>query len=96
MQIKIDTSNPTGKLVAGLLSVVSEFEADTKKQRRIDGIVAARARGVKFGRKPKMDDTNVLQALSLKEAGYTNKEIAMEFKVGKSTLLRYLSEFRKT
>ena len=94
MAAQIDKPTPTSKLVTGLLDIVSEFESDTKEEHRLAGIEAAKARGVKFGRKPKMNTTNILQALALKEVGYTNKVIAKEFGVGRSTLLRYLAGYR--
>ena len=53
------------------------------------------SRGVKFGRKPKMNDDSVQEAIELKEAGCTNNEVAKEFKVGRSTLLRYVAKARE-
>lgn len=90
-----DTSTSTGKLIIGLLSVVAAFELDLRAERQADGIKEAKRKGVKFGRERKMSDEDVLEALKLKEQGFTNQSIADEFDVGRSTLLRYFSDYTK-
>lgn len=41
----IDTSSRTGKLVMGVLALISEFENDIRRERQMDGIAKARDRG---------------------------------------------------
>jgi len=90
---KFDTSTSTGKLMMGLLSVVAEFESDLRKERQAEGITDALRRGVKFGAKRKMSDEQVKEAMELQKSGEcTNQQIADEFGVGCSTLLRYVAE----
>ncbi|MCX6077303.1 MAG: helix-turn-helix domain-containing protein [Campylobacterales bacterium] len=73
-----------------------EIEGDIHYQRQIQGIAKAQSRGVRFGRKRKLDIIKVSQAIELKERGYTNQQIANKFKVGRSTLLCYIAEHRET
>jgi len=92
---EFDTSTSTGKLMVGLLSVIAEFETDLRAERQAEGIKSAMARGVKFGAKRKMTDEQVLEAIELQKSGaFTNQQIADRFGVGRSTLLRYLSEYK--
>jgi len=51
------------------------------------GVQAAKARGVKFGRKPKLDREQISHARKLINAGeHRREEIAALFKVGRKTL----------
>lgn len=91
-----DTSSSTGKLMLGLLSVIAEFETDLRAERQAEGIKSAQKRGVKFGAKPKMTMTQAKEATMMQKAGeMTNQQIADYFGVGRSTLLRYLSQYKK-
>ena len=50
----VDTTTAHGKLVFGLFALLAEYEAALIKERTQAGLAAARARGRKGGRKPKM------------------------------------------
>ena len=91
-----DTTTSTGKLMLGLLSVVAEFETDLRAERQAEGIQAALKRGVKFGATRKMTKQDVIEAIKLQKSGkMTNQQIADKFGVGRSTLLRYVAEYKK-
>lgn len=93
---EFDSTTSYGRMMMGMLSVMSEFENDIRAERQLDGIKSAQARGVKFGAKRKMSDEQVIEAMELQKTGeLTNQEIADRFGVGRSTLLRYLAEFKK-
>lgn len=91
----LDTSSSAGRLMIGLLSIVSAFETDLRAERQADGIKSAQKRGVKFGRMAKLDILNVEEALRLQKDGWTNQQIADELDVGRSTLLRYIAKYKK-
>jgi len=75
---------------------MAEFENDIRKERQAEGIKSAIKRGVKFGAKRKMTNEQVVEAIELQNSGeFTNQQIADRFGVGRSTLLRYLAEFKK-
>jgi len=94
-QQEIDTSTSTGRLMIGLLSIISEFETDLRSERQADGIASAINRGVKFGRKAVFDDEKSALALTMQEKGMLNQEIAEHFGIGRSTLLRWLAKYKK-
>jgi len=92
---EFDTSTSTGKLMMGLLSIIAEFETDLRAERQAEGIKSALARGVKFGAKRKMTDEQVVEVMELQKKGeMTNQQIADLFGVGRSTLLRYIGEWK--
>ena len=93
---EFDTSTSIGKLMIRLLAIVSEFEIDLRAERQAEGIKSAMARGVKFGAKRKMTDEQVVEAMELQKKGeMTNQQIADRFGVGRSTLLRYVAEWKR-
>jgi DNA invertase Pin-like site-specific DNA recombinase len=47
----IDTSTAAGKAFLEMLGVVAEFETNLRRERQLEGIAAAKARGVYSGRK---------------------------------------------
>ena len=92
---EFDSTTSTGRLMRGLLSVVSEFENDIRKERQAEGIQSALKRGAKFGAKRKMTDEQVVEVMELQKKGeMTNQQIADMFRVGRSTLLRYVAELK--
>lgn len=46
----VDTSNAAGKMFLDMLGVFAEFETNLRKERQLEGIAAAKARGVYKGR----------------------------------------------
>jgi DNA invertase Pin-like site-specific DNA recombinase len=52
LNLNLDTSTPTGKLMIGLLACIAEFERSIMLERQRDGIAAAKAQGKYRGRVP--------------------------------------------
>lgn len=52
----IDTSKPEGRLFFHMLAIFAEFEREIIRQRVVDGLAVARARGYKPGRKKGQKD----------------------------------------
>src|SRR6201997_5196876 len=71
-----DTSSSQGGLLSTLLAAIAEFERDLIRERTGDGRKRAMAKGVKFGRKPKLSDYQRQEALKRRAAGETLAEIA--------------------
>lgn len=53
LNLGMDTSTPTGKLMLNVLGSVAQFEREMMLERQADGIAAAKAAGVYKGRKPR-------------------------------------------
>ena len=84
----IDTSTAAGKAFLDMLGVFAEFETNLRKERQLEGIRAAKARGVYKGRPPSIDAAKVA---ALKAEGHGATEIAKRLGVGRASVYRYLS-----
>src|SRR5947208_7725435 len=57
----VDTGSAAGKAFLDMLGVFAEFETNLRRERQLEGISAAKARGVYKGRKPSIDAGEVLR-----------------------------------
>lgn len=87
----IDTTSAGGKLIFHIFGALAEFEHNLIRERTLAGLAAARARGRKGGRKPKMtaQDTKKAAAM-LKDPMITKTEVAEHFGVSRLTLNKSL------
>lgn len=83
-------------VVLQLLSFVAENERDNIRQRQAEGIAAAKAKGVKFGKPtiPLPDNFPELYQ-EWQEARISLKEFANICNMGRSTIYKHISEYRK-
>jgi DNA invertase Pin-like site-specific DNA recombinase len=88
----IDTETPTGRAMWQMIGVLAELERSLISERTRAGAAAAKARGVKFGRKPKLTPQQIEHARKLlaKKNPPARDEVAALFKVNRSTLYRAL------
>ncbi len=83
-----DTSTPHGKLMVTILAGLAEFERSLILARTGEGRARAMARGVRFGRKPKLSPFQIAEALRRREAGESLTDIARTYGVNHSTISR--------
>ena len=83
-------------LVLQLLSYVAENERTNIRQRQAEGIAAAKARGVKFGRPRKYDAEKFMEIyIRFLHQELTQKEAMKEMGVCKTTYYRIVKELKK-
>jgi DNA invertase Pin-like site-specific DNA recombinase len=83
-----DTTTPHGELMVTVLAGLATFERHLIRARTDEGRKRAQARGVKFGRKPKLTAFQIKEALARREAGEALTEIGRTFGVSHSTISR--------
>jgi DNA invertase Pin-like site-specific DNA recombinase len=89
----IDTSTAEGRAMFGMLSVLAELQRELIAANTRDGLAAARARGRKGGRRPKLTPEQALHAQELYDAGnYTVQQIANLLKAPRSTVYGHLNK----
>ena len=87
----VDTSTSTGRMIAGILTALSEYERELIRERTALKLDHARKSGVKFGRPAKLNADQAALARRMKESGETAAIICKTLGIGKTTLYRYLS-----
>lgn len=85
----VDTSTAAGKAFFDMLGVFAEFETNLRRERQIEGIAAAKARGVYKGRKPKIDPEEVRRLHA--EEKLSPSAIAKRLGIARSSVYRFLS-----
>lgn len=89
----IDLSNSTGKLLLSVFGWLAETERDLVIERTNAGLLAAKKRGVKLGRKPKLSQAQIKHAQHMIDAGQEGvASMARILKVGRNTLGRALAK----
>jgi DNA invertase Pin-like site-specific DNA recombinase len=83
-----DTTTPHGRLMLTVLGGLAEFERHLILARTGEGRTRAKARGVKFGRKPKLTSHQILEAITRKASGEALVDIARSYAVSHSTISR--------
>ncbi len=87
----INTSTAEGKLFFTIISAMAEFERSLISARTKDGLAAARARGMKGGRKPVMTAAKTQTASNMYRAGHHVSEIASVLGVSRPTVYKAIN-----
>jgi DNA invertase Pin-like site-specific DNA recombinase len=85
----IDTSTAAGHAFLSMLGVFAEFEVNLRRERQLEGIAAAKARGIYKGR-PKRISADEVKRL-LKE-GVGASEVAKRLGIGRASVYRLAGE----
>jgi DNA invertase Pin-like site-specific DNA recombinase len=86
----IDTETPTGRAMWQMLGILAELERNMIAERTKAGAKAARERGVKFGRKPKLSPAQIKHARKMIEGGEPVPQVARLLGVERTTIYRAL------
>jgi len=85
----INTATPGGKLVFHIFAAIAEFHRDLIRENTRNGLAAARARGARLGRPPKLSLEDVIEAHRLMhQEGWSLPQLLVRFDISESTLLR--------
>ena len=88
----IDTTTPTGRAMWQMIGILAGLERSLISERTRAGVKAAKGRGVKFGRKPKLSRQQIDHARKLIDDGQRREDVAALLNVDRTTLYRALVE----
>jgi putative DNA-invertase from lambdoid prophage Rac len=86
----LDLTTPTGRAMAGLLSVFAEFEHEILRERIRAGIAEARLKGTHLGR-PVTVGKKAAQIRKLHRVGVSKAEIARRLEISRTSVRRILA-----
>jgi DNA invertase Pin-like site-specific DNA recombinase len=86
----IDTESAGGRLVLHIMAALAEFERSLNSERTKAGLAAAKRRGKRLGRRPKLTTKQVESARRMVEDGRSPQKVAKRFSVARSTLYEAL------
>lgn len=90
LDLGLDTSNATGKLMLNVLGAVAQFEREMMLERQREGIAKAKAEGKYRGRTPTARFKQA-EALCLLAAGTPKREIARKLGISERSVYRVLA-----
>lgn len=85
----ITTEGPVGKMVVTILAAVAQAERHRILERTNEGRIEAKSKGIKFGRKRKIDRD---QLLSLWNIGLGATKIAAQMDIARSTVYKIIEK----
>lgn len=83
----IDTNSAAGKAFLDMLGVFAAFETNLRRERQMEGIAKAKAKGVYKGRKPSVNEEEVRR---LSAAGLGATAISKELGISRASVYRAL------
>lgn len=86
----IDTSNATGRMIAGVLASLAELELELIRERKHASSAARRARGLSVGRPKALDQSKTALAQRMRQSGEPVPVIADALGVSRATVYRAL------
>jgi len=87
----IDTTNATGRMIAGVLASLAELELELGRERRAAAREARRARGQTIGRPKALDKSKAALARRMHSSGESASTIAATLGVSRATVYRVLA-----
>ena len=84
----IDTTTPAGRLIFHVFASIAQFERERIRERTVEGLNAARAKGRIGGRPPALTADQKAEVHRMKSEGRAVKDIAAMFKVSPATVKR--------
>ena len=92
----IDTETSTGRLMFNFLGTIAEYFLDLNRERTIEGLKAAAARGRKGGRQRKLSEDDLAMARALlKDTSIPVAQIAKRLNVSRATFYAYFPQARR-
>ena len=88
---KIETESAAGRLVFHVFAALAEFERNLIRERTKAGLAAARARGRKGGRRPKLDEKKIREIRALlRDPRVVVGDVAKRYGVSRTTIYKHV------
>lgn len=91
-----DTTSPSGKMVLTIFAGIAEFERSLIAERTTAGRLAAKRKGIRFGRPPKLSAEQIALGHRLSSEGTSVREVARMLNCHHATLYRAIGRCTTT
>lgn len=95
LDVKLDTSTASGKMMLTLLLALAEWERDLLRERTMEGVARARAVGRQPGPKPKLDEERTVAVCAAVAGGQPVAAVARAFGVSRPTIYKALETVKE-
>lgn len=95
LNIDLDTSTPTGKLMLTMLGAIATFEREMMLERQAEGIAIAKAKGTYKGRKPTARE-KASEIIRLVKEGMNKEEVSRNLEISRASVFRVLKDAELT
>lgn len=95
LDVQLDTSTASGKMMLTLLLTLAEWEWDLLRERTIEGVARARAAGRHPGPKPKLDEERTAAVRAAVAGGQPVAAVARAFGVSRPTVYKALNSVKE-
>jgi DNA invertase Pin-like site-specific DNA recombinase len=92
LEQQIDTSTPSGELHFHMLGAIAQFENRLRHERQMEGIAAAKKRGVHFGRKKVLTPAQVQTLREERARGDIVSVLCRRYGLKTAAIYRYLQQ----
>src|SRR4051794_12257272 len=89
--VVLDTTSDFAEIVFAILGVAAKLEHRRIRERTARGRADAKAKGVKFGRKPKLTPHQQREAQQRITGGETQRSVARSYNVSQATISRLMA-----
>ena len=73
-----------------MLGAIGQFETEIRAERQMDGIKKAKEKGVSFGRKKKLNKSDITILQNKRTNGALIKTLMKDYELSKASIYRYL------
>ncbi len=73
-----------------MLGAIAQFETELRAERQMDGIQKAKERGVRFGKKKKLNLEQAAELQNRRKEGVLIKTLMKDYGISKASVYRYL------
>jgi DNA invertase Pin-like site-specific DNA recombinase len=79
-----------------MLAAIAQFETEIRAERQMDGIQKAKERGIKFGKRKKLNQPQITELQERRNEGVLIKTLMKDYGISKASVYRYLDEGTQT
>ncbi len=87
----MNTRDATGRFLFDILDVIAQFEMEIRAERQRDGIQKAKKRGVRLGKRKKLNSQQIAELQTRRNEGVLIKTLMRDYGISKSSVYRYLN-----